>query len=256
MPHVLGVSCSPRPNGGTAVMVQGAVLGALEVPGTTSEYVSLAGKRITPCNGCSPCLAAGHCVVDDDMQPIYEKLLEADAVIVGTPAYFGSPSGLCKSFMERIEGFGVKEKKMALKVGGAITTAGSRNGGQELAAIAVNAWFHINDMLPVGITSPVAQWGPTGNTGFDTEDIHSDEIKFTPWPDDLGTPERRRTTLLSKELAWLYGRKIATVATIVGAGKDKTGLSMPDKPYGWTLPDEFPEQLYKFGHEEDAVEVG
>lgn len=250
MTHVLGVSASPRADGGIAALVQSALLGAGEVEDTTTDYLSLAGKRIAPCNGCEPCLAAGHCVVDDDMQPLYDRLLAADALIIGTPAYFGSLSGLCKAFLERIEGLGVSEKRLALKVGGAITTAGSRNGGQELAAIGVNAWFHINDMLPVGITSPVAQWGATGNTGFDKEDIHRDVIRLTPWPSSLGTPTRQRESLLSKELAWLYGRKIATVAQIVQAGIGATGLGLPDRPYGWTLPDEFPPELSEVGRVE------
>jgi multimeric flavodoxin WrbA len=181
------------------------------------------------------------------MQPLYEHLLAADALIVGTPAYFGSLSGLCKAFLERIEGLGVSEKKLALKVGGAITTAGSRNGGQELAAIAVNAWFHINDMLPVGITSPVAQWGATGNTGFDIEDVHRDVIRLTPWPSELGTPARASETITSKQVAWLYGRKVATIAKIVAAGVSATGLGLPDRPYGWTLPDEFPAELERIG---------
>jgi multimeric flavodoxin WrbA len=73
--------------------VQSALLGAGEVEGTTTYFLSLAGKQIAPCNGCEPCLAAGHCVVEDDMQPLYERILEADAVIIGTPAYFGSLSG-------------------------------------------------------------------------------------------------------------------------------------------------------------------
>ena len=149
--------------------------------------------------------------------------------------------------MERIEGLGVAEKSLALKVGGVITTAGSRNGGQETAAIGVNAWFHINDMLPVGITSPVAQWGATGNTGFDKEDVHRDEIRLTPWPEELGTPSRHSETLLSKELAWLYGRKLASVATIVKAGVESTGMGMPDKPYGWTLPEKYPDEVYEIG---------
>jgi multimeric flavodoxin WrbA len=186
-------------------------------------------------------------VVEDDMQPLYAKLLAADVILVGSPAYFGSASGLCKAFMERVEGFGVGEKKLRLKVGGVITTAGSRNGGQETAAIGIQLWMHVNDMLPVGITSPVAQWGVTGNTGFDTEDIHRDVLHFTPWPDELGTPGRAVESMLTKELAWIYGRKLATVATIVQAGIAASGLDLPDKPYGWSLPSEYPPELYEIG---------
>jgi multimeric flavodoxin WrbA len=149
--------------------------------------------------------------------------------------------------MERVEGFGVSEKKLRLKIGGVITTAGSRNGGQETAAIGIHLWMHVNDMLPVGITTPVTQWGVAGNTGFDTEDIHRDVLRFTPWPKELGTPSRGVETMLTKELAWIYGRKLATVATIVRAGRTSSGLDLPDKPYGWNLPTEYPPELYEIG---------
>jgi multimeric flavodoxin WrbA len=245
--HVLGVSASPRANGGTSVLVQAALLGAHEVAETTTEYVTLAGKTVHPCDGCIACLKAGRCVLEDDMQPLYEKLLAADVILIGSPAYFGSASSLCKAFMERVEGFGVSEKKLRLKIGGVITTAGSRNGGQETAAIGIQIWMHVNDMLPVGITTPVAQWGVTGNTGFDAEDVHRDVIRFTPWPAELGTPSRAVESMLSKELAWIYGRKLATVATIVQAGLGASGLDLPDKPYGWNLPTEYPPELYEIG---------
>src|SRR5260221_4300437 len=71
--HVLGVSASPRANGGTSVLVQAALLGAHEVAETTTEYVTLAGKTVHPCDGCTACLRAGRCVLEDDMQPLYEK---------------------------------------------------------------------------------------------------------------------------------------------------------------------------------------
>src|SRR5579862_2061929 len=245
--HALGVSASPRANGGTSVLVQAALLGAREVSGTTTEYVTLAGKTVQPCNGCFPCLKAGRCVIEDDMQPLYEQLLAADVILVGSPAYFGSASSLCKAFMERVEGFGVSDKKLRLKVGGVITTAGSRNGGQETAAIGIQLWMHVNDMLPVGVTTPVAQWGVTGNTGFDPDDVHRDVIRFTPWPKELGTPSRAVESMLSKELAWIYGRKLATVATIVQAGLATSGLDLPDKPYGWNLPAGYPPELYEIG---------
>src|SRR4051812_18198547 len=109
--HVLGVSASPRANGATSVLVQAALLGAREVAETTSEYVSLAGRTVHPCDGCIACLKAGRCVVEDDMQPLYDTLLAADVILVGSPAYFGTASALCKAFMERVEGFGVSEKK-------------------------------------------------------------------------------------------------------------------------------------------------
>jgi multimeric flavodoxin WrbA len=225
--HVLGVSGSPRQEA-THELVRSALAGAETIAGATTEYVSLAGKAIAPCNGCADCIEAGGCVIDDDMQPLYDVLLRADALIIGTPVYFGAPSGLCKAFLERVEGFGIEEKRLRLKVGGAIATGGSRNGGQETAMLALNMWMHINDMLPVGITAPVAGWGVAGNTGHLPGDIHKDRPTLTTTGREVSSPR----------MAWMYGRKIATVASIVKTGREASGLDLPDGPYGWDLTDE------------------
>jgi multimeric flavodoxin WrbA len=230
--HVLGVCGSPRQEA-THELVQAALTGASTVTGTTTEYVSLAGKTISPCDGCAACIEAGHCVIEDDMQPLYDALLRADALIVGTPVYFGAPSALCKAFLERVEGFGIEEKRLRLKVGGAIATGGSRNGGQETAMLALNLWMHINDMLPVGITAPVAGWGATGNTGHLPGDVHKDRPRLTTTGREVSSPQ----------IAWMYGRKIATVAAIVKTGRAASGLDLPDGPYGWELTDDYPPDL-------------
>lgn len=234
--QVLGVSGSPR-LGATHRLVNAALLGARQVTGTTTSYVSLAGRRINPCNGCGPCMRQGSCVIDDDMQELYGELLAADAVILGTPVYYGAPTALCKAFMERVQGFGSGEKKLRLKVGGGIATGQGRNGGQETALQAINIWFHINDMLPVGITSPSGQWGVTAQSGFDADDLATDTIPL----------KKVGRSMRSLDAAWLYGRKIATVASIVQAGKEASGLDLPDRPYGQNLPEAFPEEIGRAG---------
>jgi multimeric flavodoxin WrbA len=233
MTHVLGVSGSPR-DAATAALVQAALLGAASVDGATTEYVTLAGKAIAPCDGCEPCRELSRCVIDDDMQPLYPKLLQADAILVGSPVYFGTVSALCKAFLERVEGFGVKDKKLRLKVGGAIATAGSRNGGQENVMATINLWCHINDMIPVGTTAPLSQWGATGNTGFASDDIDRDIVRLRSTGEEMS----------SLEMAWMYGRKLAVVAGIVQAGIAASGRDLPDLPYGRGPRPEFPDELY------------
>ena len=174
--HVLGISGSPRETGATSRLVQAALLGAEAVNGATTEYVPLAGRRISPCNGCGPCGKAGACVIDDDMQPLYARLVTADAIILGSPVYYGSATALLKAFMERVQGLGATEKKLRLKVGGAIASGQGRNGGQETTLQGIQLWMHINDMLPVGTTTPSGQWGVTAQAGADPDDIANDEI--------------------------------------------------------------------------------
>jgi multimeric flavodoxin WrbA len=203
------------------------------VPATTTEYVSLADRRISPCNGCGPCTAQGRCVIDDDMQPLYGLLLGADAIILGTPVYYGGPSALARAFMERVQGLGSGEKRLRLKVGGAIATGQGRNGGQESALASIHLWMLINDMLPVGTTTPSGQWGVTAQSGFDPADVETDVVPL----------KKVGRTMRAVEAAWLYGRKVATVATIVRAGVETTGLDLPDRPYGQNLPASFPPEL-------------
>lgn len=232
--HVLGVSGSPRV-GAVHRLVQAALLGAEDVAGTTTEFIPLAGKEIHGCTGCGQCARLGRCVIDDDMQPLYDRLVAADAIILGTPVYYGSASALLKAFMERVQALGSAEKKLRMKVGGAIASGQGRNGGQETTIQGIQLWMHINDMLPVGTTTPSGQWGVTAQAGADADDIASDEIVLKKF-------NRRMKSI---EAAWLYGRKIATIATILQAGRTATGLDLPDKPYGQNLPDAYPEALYQ-----------
>ena len=234
--HVLGVAASPR-SGATTRLVRACLKGAETIDGVTTEYVSLAGKRIAACDGCLDCLDAPTCHIDDDMQPLYPQMLRADAIVLGTPVYYGSPAALAKAFMERVTGLGgIREKKLRLKVGGAIAAGGSRNGGQETTLQALHLWFHINDMLPVGITSPVTQWGVTSSGGLGEDDVERDIF-------DLKMSGRQIPAL---GIAWMYGRKVATVTSIVQAGRQQTGFDLPDSPYGYDLPDEIPADALHF----------
>jgi len=45
----------------------------------------------------------------------------------------------------------------------------------------------------------------------------------------------------------LYGRKIATVTSIVQAGLSHSGLTLPDRPYGSNAPESYPDELYRLG---------
>lgn len=114
---VLGVNGSPRAGGATSRLIRAALLGPAEVPGVRTRSVSLATMRIAGCDRCAACTDAGRCLIDDDMAQLYPLLLQADAIILGSPVYWGSPSALCKAFMERVAGFGLREKRLRLKVG-------------------------------------------------------------------------------------------------------------------------------------------
>jgi multimeric flavodoxin WrbA len=73
-----------------------------EAAGIEYEIADFGKLEIKPCNGCSACMMnEGVCPIDDDMQALYGKLLEADGIIVGAPTYFMNISGAVKCFIDR-----------------------------------------------------------------------------------------------------------------------------------------------------------
>jgi len=73
-----------------------------ESAGIDCDFIELGGLTIKPCTGCSVCMMnEGECPIDDDMQGVYEKLLAADAFIIGGPTYFMDISGAVKDFTDR-----------------------------------------------------------------------------------------------------------------------------------------------------------
>jgi multimeric flavodoxin WrbA len=106
MPYILIVNGSPRKKGNSATLAQQVALGA-QVAGAQVETVFLHGLDIHPCNACDVCLKTGGpaCVIDDDMQALYPKLLEADVIVLASPIYWFTVSAQTKLFMDRCYAF-------------------------------------------------------------------------------------------------------------------------------------------------------
>ncbi|EGW37937.1 NAD(P)H-dependent oxidoreductase [Desulfosporosinus sp. OT] len=102
---ILGISASGRKDGVTSKAVK-AILAAT---GLEYEYISLAGKRINGCIGCTLCAADNKCKVQDDWNAIGEKMLEADAIVFGAPNYFGRMNALGHACWERTFSFRHRE---------------------------------------------------------------------------------------------------------------------------------------------------
>ena len=122
---IIGIVCSPRKEGNTAVLIN-EVLKEAEKHGAKIETIRIAEMNILPCDGCESCHDAGKCRIDDDMQEIYDKLVNADGIVLGSPVYFWSVSGQAKVFMDRTYALRYPHHKLKNKVSGAIVIAGRR----------------------------------------------------------------------------------------------------------------------------------
>lgn len=99
--YVLGVSGSPTKNANTDKLVKAV----LDSTGLDTAFVKLSDLNIGPCRACMGCVKSNECVLKDDFQEIGPLVMKADALVVGSPTYFGLPSAFTKAFMERLYAF-------------------------------------------------------------------------------------------------------------------------------------------------------
>ena len=99
----------------------------LEKSGHEMEFVKLADLNYSGCKGCVQlCAKPQVCSLQDDAQPYYQKVKEADAVVIGTPVYFDTMSSMAWAFIERFFGYRhvdipIAGKPFVLVVGGGMT---------------------------------------------------------------------------------------------------------------------------------------
>ncbi len=93
---------SPRKKGNSTTLANQIVAGA-ESAGATVEKIFLHGKDISPCQACYVCQQpdSNGCAIDDEMQPIYGKLIAADGWVIASPVYWFSMSAQTKLFLDR-----------------------------------------------------------------------------------------------------------------------------------------------------------
>lgn len=113
---ILAVHGSPRNAGNTETLIKEALRGAGE---PDADVYAVNDLSMMGCQGCMGCRVEGSdgCVVDDAMQDLYPKLLEADAVIMGSPVYYGEITGQMKAFMDRWYALRDFERKLRIKSG-------------------------------------------------------------------------------------------------------------------------------------------
>ena len=115
---ILVVQGSPRKKGNSIALAEQIAKGAESV-GAVAEKIYLHDKDISPCQACYACQRPDStgCAIDDDMQPILKKLIDADCWIIASPVYWFTMSAQTKLFMDRglFSLFGYKKDVLAGK---------------------------------------------------------------------------------------------------------------------------------------------
>jgi len=95
---ILLINGSPKPDGNVHRILEkiGRDIGE------DYELIHLSKLKIHPCTGCVKCASNNRCVQRDDMAPLYDKIVAADAMVVGFPVYFGHANAFTHTFLERL----------------------------------------------------------------------------------------------------------------------------------------------------------
>ena len=138
---VLGIVGSPRRGGNTETLVDEVLRGAEEAGGHTEKAV-LSEMNVHPCRACDACSRVGHCVIEDDMAALLEKMKASRVWVLGTPVYWWGPTAQMKAFIDRWYGI-----DRAVFRGRGVVLAVPSGGGSVYARLTVEMLESITPYL-------------------------------------------------------------------------------------------------------------
>ncbi len=167
--YAVAINGSPRKGGNTEMLLK-EVLSELDAGGWETELVKVGGTAIRGCMACQKCFENkdNKCAVTKDkFNDIFEKLLRADAIILGSPTYFAAVSADLKALIERA-GYVAYANDHAFtgKIGAAVVAV--RRGGATHAYDTINHLFQMSRMVLPGST----YWNM--GIGLNKEDVAED----------------------------------------------------------------------------------
>lgn len=183
----LALNGSPRKGGNTEILLR-KVLEPVAAAGHQTDYVQVGGTRIRGCTACGACgrLQNKRCVIEDDIFNLaFAKMLEADAIVIGSPTYFADMTAETKALVDRAgrvarANGGLFRRKIGVGV------AAARRGGAVHVVDSINHLFLSNQMIVPGST----YWN--FGVGREPGEVANDEEGLANMKD------------LGEQIAWLF----------------------------------------------------
>lgn len=149
---VVAFNGSPRKNGNTAILLN-TVLDTLRQSQWETEFIQVGGTPLHSCKACYKCFknANARCIINTDSANEWiAKAGEADAILLGSPSYFGTVTSDLKAFIDRLglASYSVEKKLLSGKIGAAVVT--HRRGGGIQVFNTLNDFFLCLGMIVPG----------------------------------------------------------------------------------------------------------
>jgi len=179
---VIAINGSPRKGGNTEYLLR-KVLEPIAEAGIKTELIQIGGKQVRGCMACYQCRKNQNlrCANETDVVNEYiGKMIEADAMILGSPTYFADMTSEMKALIDRA-GFVAKANGdlFARKIGAAVVV--NRRGGAIHVMDSINHMFLMSRMIVPGST----YWN--FGVGMDKEDVANDDEALANMKDLGGT---------------------------------------------------------------------
>jgi len=192
----LAINGSPRPGGNTEILLK-RTLATLDEAGWDTEYLRIGGKPLRGCLACLQCVEKqnGRCAIEGDgMNEYIQKMVAADAIILGSPTYFADVTTELKALIDRA-GFVALANGGAFsgKIGAAVVAV--RRGGGTHVFDTINHLFLTSSMIVPGSL----YWNL--GVGCHKEEVREDEEAL------------RNMDHLGRTIAWL-GRGLAATSAV------------------------------------------
>lgn len=171
---VLAINGSARKGGNTEILLN-TLLEPARDAGFDTEIYQIGGKLLHGCKGCRICRESGkpECVFKDDvMNDVIKKMIEADAIVIGSPVYFADVTSEIKSLIDRAGYCTLGNRLLKHKIGAGVSVM--RRAGGVRTVDTINHFLMISEMVIPGST----YWnhgigGPKGSVADDAEGLRN-----------------------------------------------------------------------------------
>jgi multimeric flavodoxin WrbA len=183
MINILGIAGSPIKDSNTELLL-GEALKAVQDDEVRTDLFAVHDKKVADCRHCNWCMAKqtenNFCVIKDDMQDLFPKVVEADALLVASPVYLARMTGHLASVLDRLRCMHYGKQYgggMKYKVGAAIALSWFRNSGIETTLNTIH-WAFLTYQMVIAVPGSSSTFGGVGLTSllgtgeFDPKDKH------------------------------------------------------------------------------------
>ena len=211
--RIVGISASPVKKGNVNALL-GSIMDSALDRGLEIETVDLSKLEIKSCVHCNFCLSkqkpGQYCSLKDDAQMIFEKLEDADIIVLASPVYFMRTSGLMATFIDRLRAFiygNIAGGKLRNKIGISAAVSWSRHGGLETTHLSHILAFITLNMIPATSQSSISTLWVSAVSSVNGTGQFDPSLRLGIKEDEAGLKSADAALARALELAELIHRK-------------------------------------------------